>query len=616
LGRSNITVDITKADISSIKAVITQLRVPELNYSHQSLVENSSSLKSDGQQSERALIEDRVLKSLTSVQYDAQTSLIKTMQTSNQFCPVSPELNNIAFIVDRIWAVWLRKCNLSVTLKSILGRWRLPLFQLMYSQFTNGYSSEETELSLRPLIQIVNTLAEDNLGWCDKPLRSRDALLNEISVLTETVLDQENLGADELTILGNQWEQFVIKQKEKFSKVTERLISLEKLKSWQQLCAWFSQGYIGLFFPRYKLPKSLHQFIKEYWGIVLSNHVEWFIEEGDSSLRFDEKIGSLNRNIVIAFTKKNEEAFKLADHILEDLQGVVDESKVSVPQDMWMSLELSLVSQLQGTEEEKYKFEPGSLSDHLSEIFGEFSLSSIKKSNFSDSTFSLGDWFVIKVDGEGSPLKLIASFEDSNTYLFCNYLGIKVAEFSHFTLEHMLEQGEIIPLTLGASFNEVFKSTVKGLLKVAETQKLARINAAEKAKAEAESLLAEKLRAEELAVAKAEEIAKRAQLLKQKREERVHYEKELKVREHVAKFKLGAWISIKEETGDARFKLVVKLVALGKYIFVDRLGIKKREFLEDYLVTNIMSENIEVISDGAEFEDSLERVVSRLRTSK
>ena len=93
-------------------------------------------------------------------------------------------------------------------------------------------------------------------------------------------------------------------------------------------------------------------------------------------------------------------------------------------------------------------------------------------------------------------------------------------------------------------------------------------------------------------------------------------EKENTVALVIRDFRLGAWISIKEAGEPQRYKLVVKLAAMGKYIFVDRLGIKKREFMEVDLVQAILAKDIEILSDGAEFEDSLERVVSRIRMSK
>jgi hypothetical protein len=85
--------------------------------------------------------------------------------------------------------------------------------------------------------------------------------------------------------------------------------------------------------------------------------------------------------------------------------------------------------------------------------------------------------------------------------------------------------------------------------------------------------------------------------------------------------KLGAWVSITNRDDGVdykaqRFKLVVKFAASKKFIFVDKLGVKKIEYTEAALVKGLMEKDIEILTDGLEFEESLERVVSRLRSSK
>ena len=117
---------------------------------------------------------------------------------------------------------------------------------------------------------------------------------------------------------------------------------------------------------------------------------------------------------------------------------------------------------------------------------------------------------------------------------------------------------------------------------------------------------------------RAQEIAQHTKNLLAKRADKQRAEKDNATLEIIRSFKLGAWIAIqlKEESEPQRFKLVVILAATGKYVFVDRLGVRRREFLEAELMEEIQSKRLVILSDGAEFEDSLQRVVSRLRMSK
>ena len=51
-------------------------------------------------------------------------------------------------------------------------------------------------------------------------------------------------------------------------------------------------------------------------------------------------------------------------------------------------------------------------------------------------------------------------------------------------------------------------------------------------------------------------------------------------------------------------------------MFVDRLGLNRREFLEDALVERIVEGRIRVLGTSAEFDDTLSRVVGRIRVGR
>lgn len=63
------------------------------------------------------------------------------------------------------------------------------------------------------------------------------------------------------------------------------------------------------------------------------------------------------------------------------------------------------------------------------------------------------------------------------------------------------------------------------------------------------------------------------------------------------------------ETGGANYRL-------EKLVFVDRLGLNRREFLVDQLVAEIVAGRIRVLGASAEFDDILSRVVGRIRVGR
>ena len=308
-------------------------------------------------------------------------------------------------------------------------------------------------------------------------------------------------------------------------------------------------------------------------------------------------------------------AILYADSLLDDLQRELNNRKQQVPEEVWHDLERDLVNILQGISvaESVYSMKPTRYEKNI-------------ESHRVNNLVKEGDWFYSVDDGFESRQQLISIFEETKEVLFCNYLGIKTNRCQFSLLDDDLQHGRLRQLHIEASLLDVIKKTSVGLQKVSSTQQKARIIAAEKAKKEAEALLAEKELSERAAAIKAREIAERTQTLLKKRAEKQQADKENEIYEQISKCKLGAWITIVSDTiknqenlntqNTQRFKLVVKLAASDKYIFVDKLGIKKLEFSESSLMKGILNNEINIISDGAEFEESLERVVSRLRESE
>jgi multidrug efflux pump subunit AcrA (membrane-fusion protein) len=176
----------------------------------------------------------------------------------------------------------------------------------------------------------------------------------------------------------------------------------------------------------------------------------------------------------------------------------------------------------------------------------------------------------------------------------------------------------------------VLSETVNLLFKVCEKQQKQRQEAAREAKARAEALRKEKEAAER--ARKAEEEARQAALEQQRAEaerqrqadeqaeqDRLLKEREVAAAKQVESIALGGWIVLAPEgEGEepARLKLAVKISASRKFVFVDRLGLNRREFLHDDLVSGIVSGRIRVLGSAAEFDDTLSRVVGRIRVGR
>jgi len=84
----------------------------------------------------------------------------------------------------------------------------------------------------------------------------------------------------------------------------------------------------------------------------------------------------------------------------------------------------------------------------------------------------------------------------------------------------------------------------------------------------------------------------------------------------VEQLRAGSWLELKIDNEYKRCKLAARIATTGKYIFVNRNGMKIAEFLTDELCQYFQLGNIKILDDEALFDRALESVISNLRTMK
>ena len=624
-----------KWEASLYRLLIQHLRVPELVYPFE--LGSSDALAERNRQ--LAILQEQCAMDKRS----GQNSLVQMLNKTFEDRGCIAQANNLAFFLDRVFDVWLRKNAFQEELSLVFQTWRFVLFKFSIPVYAGMASAEESkghEQQLGKLISLMDSIGKFARKWSPVPKRSKQLFLDQLKKIESSLDDTEGKHDSIIDIIEAQWYGFIDKQDEKNCKISERLIQSEYRKNHTQYCLWLAYHYLNVLFKKRTLPSVLQDFLREFWVGVVARKIEASLPEQLSSREaivvssYNEKLDQSCKNIVRVFCHKGESSFQLADQIIEDLQEMSKgvsltgsntflESQ-SAPtaffsdESLWRELSECLVLLLQGqlSEEEVLEFELLQLPEHLENTFGDIDQFKNGAIQFENLNISLSDWFELYDQDELITLKLIADFKQSQQLLFSNYLGMKAAQLSYHEFAERLVQGNIKKLAKTHAFSSVFDQAITGLAKIAENQKQARLQAAEKAKAEAEKMLEDRRKAEEQSRLRAEEIAQRTKQLLAKRADKERLEKENAVAQLIRAFNLGAWISINTGGEALRYKLVVKLAATGKYVFVDRLGIKKREFIEADLVQALINKDIEILSDGAEFEESLERVVSRIRMSK
>lgn len=526
---------------------------------------------------------------------------------------------NAAYLSDRIMDVFLKTSGLHQALVSRVARLRFWLaWQL------DAYGSEAFSAVL---LDWLDNLQEWR-GWSDTGGRSSRVLLDQLDTLVIAVSASfQNGEAGPVEDYCNQWMADKVKREVQVSRLRERLLDTERGASRQRLADQVARALIGRALTGRQLPVAISRFVVEDWYKVLKQSVwsegvdselyrhankllEWLVWVGDPGLsdrdrnrlyHVGEQIGDRIQDV---WSRALGQA--LPRHALDAIQGVI-------------------VARIRGDIPE---LQPALAGNSNLTWDSQWLTKAPAESGAADRY--TGQWFV---EGKGSGEQrrfLFALLEDSGEVLWTNGAGVKlgVQDWAFFLKD--LDTGAVRPLPAPTPFGNVLSETVDLLHKVCTNQQKQREQAAREAKARAEALRLEKEAAER--AIQAEQAAKQAELERQKIEaERQRQEDEKAERERVLKEReaeaiglvdgivLGGWIvQVPEQEGGepARLKLAVKIAASRKFVFVDRLGLNRREFLHDELVSGIVAGRIRVLGSAAEFDDTLSRVVGRIRVGR
>lgn len=602
-------IDLTK-DIAAVRQLCQQLRVPDLKY-----------LREYGLGNDNELTLDKLSDCLQMHKDGLDNSILELLGRVFEG-PQRTTVINVAFILDRTFDVWLRKNHFPGDIEEILTKWRFAIYTSMLLELgAFKVDSNRHKEVLEALVDLLETVSGDSFGWSPVPERSKHFLLEQLDSMTCLLLEKADLDLGITDKANGVWLAYRAKESAKFSKVSQRLVSLESQQCWKRFSYWCAQTYVDHVFSKCKLPASVQNFLDMYWVAAVAESLK--CDDG-INVYFDLGVDKLTQAIMLTFCIQGDELFKYADTLVDELKQRLIDLDIAFEEKVFQAIEQSLVALLkQEFTHDFVKYASLPTDASIAEQFAHYDLSGLlrKRNNgrvkVADFGLEINEWYVLSNDWHSSSnMILLAYFKYAGAYLFANHLGMKVALFSKGEMENLIRSNSIKPLKKGETFVEVFSSCLKGLSRVAESQQKARLAAAEKAKQEAERLLEEQRKAELEAELRAKEIEKRAIAEQKEKDAQLRAEKEAKALKRIHQLSIGAWVALTIDDLSERYKLVVKIGASGKFIFVDKLGIKKKEFKEAQLADLVISNKVEFLSDGAEFEDSLQRVVSRLRIAK
>ncbi|PSF04777.1 hypothetical protein C7H09_17245 [Marinobacter fuscus] len=592
-----------KAVAKSIASILSDIRVPELPYPA-------------GKQAPVSTPDWRplLLSCWTEQRDERVTRVLQSVEVEWTIRQV-----NAAYLSDRIMDVYLKTSGLHPTLVSRIARLRFWLAWQLASAGAEVFTGE--------LLGWLDSLQEWR-GWSETGGRSSRALLDQLDSLVIAVSGSfESESRRPVDEYCRQWLDELARRNAQVERLRERLLETEQGAARQRYADQVARALIGRALTGRQLPPAISRFILEDWYRVLKQSVwadgmeselfrhankllEWLVWIGDPQL------SDRDRN------KLYQVGEQLGDRAREIWSRVLGDE---VPERSLNEVQLEIVARIRGGVQDLAPALPAG-----SGFSWDGSWLNLAGVTAELAAPHVGHWFV---EGEGVREQrrfFFSLLEDTGEVLWTNGAGVKLGMQPWHEFLEALASGGIGPLPKATAFGQVLTDTLEVLNRVCTQQMEQRQQAALKAQARADALRRQREQAEQRR--REEELARQEALEQQRREAerqrlederaeqaRLRAEAELAAGRQIDCMGLGGWILVSStdpEANPVRLKLAVKISASRKYVFVDRLGLNRQEFLEDQLIEGIVEGRIRVLGSSAEFDDTLSRVVGRIRVGR
>ncbi|HET8850833.1 MAG TPA: DUF1631 family protein [Marinobacter sp.] len=533
---------------------------------------------------------------------------------------------NSAYLADRIMDVYLKTSGLHAALVSRVARLRFWLAWQLEDRRAEAFSPA--------VLAWLDALMEWR-GWSDNGGRSSRALLDQLENLVIAVSGSFDSGqAAPFEAYCEDWVADAGKREDQVSRLRDRLLETEQGAARQRLADQLARALIGRALTGRELPAAIAGFLKEDWYRVLKQSIwaegvdselyrhankllEWLVWIGDPAL------SDRDRNRLYHVGEQ------MGDR-MADVWGRAFEQPL--PEARLQSLQAEFVARIRG--------DAITLAPALPP--GDRFVWDARWLDLADAAPpSVVDqqqhWFV---EGEGKTEQrryFFALLDATQEVLWTNGAGVKLGLEPWAAVQSKQHAGELRPLPDPTPFGKVLSDTVDILARVCQKQVLERERAADEARQRAEALRQERAAAEqrkreaeaekaaELARQQAEQERQQAEQERQRVEDeqaeqaRLQAERQAIAQKQVEGIPLGGWVQCKSAQDDSqtcRLKLAVRITASRKLVFVDRLGLNRTEFREEDLVSEVAAGRIRVLGSAAEFDDTLSRVVGRIRVGR
>lgn len=585
--------------LSLIESIITELRVPDLPYPvGRDVPDNTTRWRSVLFEAWEQASDARVVDHLKA---EEETWTLRQV--------------NAGYLADRIMSVFLRRSGLHPFLIHRAARIR---FWLAMDLEHRGADAVGDESPLRRWLDSLELLQ----GWSRTGGRSDRWVLEHLGELEGGVTRALSQGdTSDLEACVSRWVQSLDQQARQARKVAERLWRTEQGAAGQRASENAVRAAIARSCRGRSLPPELQQFLEADWR-QLMRHVA--LERGIASEEWRHAHRLLEWLVWVADPSLSDQdrnrLYHVGEQLTEKLSDLVERAEGVRPDaSRFEAVDGLLVKRMRN---EAVALEPVSVA----EVDPRW-LEPVTEEEKNEAARWTGSWYLRYEQGQEIRQFFFGFLKDTGEVLWTNAQGAKLALQPFIEVREMLETGALDHLPMGYSFGQVLKDTLSSLQRVLQSQRSQREKARARAQQEAEALRlqqerareererqeAERLEREEQERLEAEQNARDEEEARRRTEEA---EQQRAILDRIDQLAAGAWIQVGSGEGARKLKLALRIGASGKLVFVDRFGLSREEIQREELMQWVLRGEATLLSEGAEFADTLSRVAGRLRVGR
>ncbi len=545
--------------------------------------------------------------------------------------------------VDRFFFQLLDEAELDQGLSDIVLQLRVPFAKaLLLDENLVNEGNHIIRLFFERLIA-------SGRSWYGGLGRAGESYFKQLVVLVELIKNQFETDFSALSTAYEQLNSFVDKENQRVVRLEKRLLDTEAGQIRARRAQHVAVSILNENLAGKLLPKNLIQFLHGPW----QDELRLFVIQKGPDQQVLKGIEKLFSTLLFSFQaptsdEARQKLYSIVPMLGEEFRKHIEliSDKPEKYQEIISQIEAAHIQILKGEVLECNEVPYLEAPDMVAGIATTISAQLVKKAEELEE----GGWLIYSnEDGDSIRCKLLSKIAETDQLLFVNRNGLKVLQKGLEDMAFCLSTHVAKPISNEPCFMMAYQKTARSVLeefetnqqairdrqsrkaeeeRVLEAQRIkqqqaliteerARAAAATKAKLEAEVLALAKSQAEKEAAeqARLDEIEREQQAQVQRENEAIDARKVARLSLH--SINIGAWVEVPNSDGVAtKCTLAVKINSTGKYIFVDRNGLKVTELLRNDLVELLVEKKARILELGENFEDRLAKVVGSMRQDK